>query len=189
MDTNQTTQTPSTPAEKSVQPDPDAPRVYVGTYGKYNSGSIEGKWLDLEDYSDKDEFLEACAELHKDEHDPEFMFQDYKNIPEGMISESHIESETWDWLNLDDDDKELLAVYKSLGFGGDESIKSARDAFYGRYDDEEDFAYQYVEDTGMLHDVPDNVKNYFDYEAFGRDLLMDFSTVEHNGQTWVFTHH
>lgn len=35
-------------------------RVYVGTYNKYNNGSLFGKWLDLSDYSDKDEFLEAC---------------------------------------------------------------------------------------------------------------------------------
>lgn len=34
-------------------------RVYVGTYNKYNSGSLFGKWLDLSDYSDKDEFMEA----------------------------------------------------------------------------------------------------------------------------------
>ena len=43
-------------------------RVYVGTYNKYNNGSLFGKWLDLSDYSDKDEFMEACRELHKDEH-------------------------------------------------------------------------------------------------------------------------
>ena len=27
-------------------------RVYVGTYNKYNSGALFGKWLDLSDYSD-----------------------------------------------------------------------------------------------------------------------------------------
>ena len=26
-------------------------RVYVGTYGKYNNGSLFGAWLDLSDYS------------------------------------------------------------------------------------------------------------------------------------------
>lgn len=56
-------------------------RVYVGTYAKYNNGSLFGKWLDLSDYSDKEEFIEACWELHKDEEDPELMFQDYENIP------------------------------------------------------------------------------------------------------------
>ena len=39
--------------------------VYVGTYGKYNNGSLFGAWLDLSDYADKEEFYEACRELHK----------------------------------------------------------------------------------------------------------------------------
>ncbi len=28
--------------------------VYVGTYKKYNAGSLSGEWLKLEDYSSKD---------------------------------------------------------------------------------------------------------------------------------------
>lgn len=36
-------------------------RVYVGTYARYNNGSLFGKWLDLSDYSDKDEFLEGAG--------------------------------------------------------------------------------------------------------------------------------
>ena len=38
-------------------------KVYVGTYAKYNNGSLFGAWLDLSDYSDKEEFYEACREL------------------------------------------------------------------------------------------------------------------------------
>jgi len=49
-------------------------KVYVGTYHKYNNGSIDGDWLDLSEYSNKQDFLEACAELHQDENDPELMF-------------------------------------------------------------------------------------------------------------------
>ena len=47
---------------------------------KYNNGSIEGKWFDLSDFSDKDEFCEACKELHADEEAPEYMFQDWENM-------------------------------------------------------------------------------------------------------------
>ena len=36
-------------------------RVYVGTYGKYNNGSLFGAWLDLSDYSDKEDFYEAVG--------------------------------------------------------------------------------------------------------------------------------
>lgn len=55
-------------------------RVYVGTYAKYSVGSMRGKWLDLEDYADKEEFINACYELHKDEQAPELMFQDHEGV-------------------------------------------------------------------------------------------------------------
>ena len=58
--------------------------VYVGTYKKYNEGSLAGAWLELADYKSKDEFMEACKELHSDEDEPEFMYQDYNNIPDGV---------------------------------------------------------------------------------------------------------
>lgn len=62
--------------------------MQIGTYAKYNNGSIFGKWFDLSDFTDKDDFMTACAELHKDEEDPEFMFQDWENIPDDLICES-----------------------------------------------------------------------------------------------------
>ncbi|WP_317226435.1 antirestriction protein ArdA [Chryseobacterium arthrosphaerae] len=43
--------------------------IYVGTYAKYNNGSLFGKWLDLGDYSDYDELITAMYELHFDEQD------------------------------------------------------------------------------------------------------------------------
>ena len=96
-------------------------KVYVGTYGKYNIGSLSGAWLDLSDYSDKEEFYEACRELHKDEEDAEYMFQDWENVPEGLIGESWI-SENFFSLrdaveDLDDTEQEAFFVwcnYKSV---------------------------------------------------------------------------
>ncbi len=76
---------------------PEGAAVYVGTYHKYNSGSIAGAWLELADYKDKNDFIRACRELHKDERDPELMFQDYENIPSWMISESSIDAELWNY--------------------------------------------------------------------------------------------
>lgn len=68
-------------------------KLYVSTYAKYNAGRLAGKWLDLDDYTDADEFRSACLELHKDEADPELMFQDCEceyNWEEGLYSESVI---------------------------------------------------------------------------------------------------
>ncbi|WP_042938607.1 antirestriction protein ArdA, partial [Klebsiella pneumoniae] len=66
------------------------PAVYVGTYHQYNGGSIFGKWFDLTDFDDKDEFYDACRALHAAEDDPEFMFQDWEGIPSQFASESSV---------------------------------------------------------------------------------------------------
>jgi hypothetical protein len=59
-------------------------RVYVGTYKKYNEGSLAGAWLNLGDYSSYGEFLTACRKVHKNESDPEFMIQDTEDFPDGL---------------------------------------------------------------------------------------------------------
>jgi antirestriction protein len=161
-------------------------RVYVGTYGKYNNGSIRGAWLNLAHYAGKEAFLSACLELHKDENDPELMYQDWENIPDGMISESGVEDDLWDWLALDDEDKELLAVYrKDVDQTG--TLEQARDAFMGMFDSEEDWAEDYLSETGLIKDVPESLRNYIDYERYARDAGFNgMNFVQHDGKTWVF---
>lgn len=88
-------ETPKSPERGEDNPLKGA-RVYVGTYAKYNAGSLEGKWLSLEDYANKAEFIAACLKLHKDEADPELMFQDWEGVPSWMIGESHIDPEVWE---------------------------------------------------------------------------------------------
>lgn len=60
------------------------PRVYVGTWNKYNNGSIAGGWINLNDCKDYEEFLSKCHALHKRERDPEYMVQDYEDFPDGL---------------------------------------------------------------------------------------------------------
>jgi antirestriction protein len=162
-------------------------RLYVGTYAKYNSGSINGAWLNLEDYADKDAFLEACRELHKDESDPEFMFQDFEGFPRSLYSESSVSDAIWEWLELDDDDRELLAVFQE---GVDESgdIDRARDAYMGKYNTEADWAAEYLEETGGLEGVPAHLANYIDFESYARDARLggDVVFVRYEGDLWVF---
>jgi len=95
-------------AQSSVEP-----RVYVGTYAKYNDGSLKGKWLNLNDYADHEEFMEACRDLHKDENDPEIMFQDYEGFPDGYYNESSVSAKLWDWLELDDEEKLVVEAYQN----------------------------------------------------------------------------
>jgi antirestriction protein len=165
-------------------------RIYVGTYAKYNNGSIAGKWLELEDYADREDFLAACKELHRDETDPELMFQDYEGFPKALYSESSVPDELWQWLELDADDRELLEVYQdNVDDSGD--IDQAREAYAGTFDSEADWAYQYLDDTGALNEVPEYLRNYIDVEAYGRDARLggDMVFVRHKGDLWAFHNH
>ena len=151
--------------------------VYVGTYAKYNNGSIKGAWVDLSKFSDEDEFLDYCRELHKDEEDPELMYQDFEEFPKRYYSESYINSDLWEWLALDDNEKDILEAYLEC-FGYDGTIKDAMDAYVGQYNSDIDFTMEWLE---MCGDIPKNLPSiiHIDWEATARDLMMDFN--ESNG--------
>ena len=56
--------------------------------------------------------------------------------------------------------------------------------FEGRSDE---YAEEYITDSGLLDDMPENLRYYFDCEAFARDMLLsgDINEVEIMGTTYV----
>ncbi len=158
----------------------ERPAIYVGTYHKYNCGSIEGKWLHLDDYSSIEEFYAACKELHKNEEDPEFMFQDREYIPESLIGESWLSERIYDYINLDEDVKNR--------------IDAAIDAFGGHYYDDlgdlidkiDDFQFVPTEDAydHIIELYPDleNLPGFvrIDWESTERDFFNDWSEGSDN---------
>ena len=155
-------------------------KIYVGTYGKYNAGSIQGAWLDLSDYTDRDAFYEACAELHSDEEDPEFMFQDWEDIPSDMVSESGISPECWELLEAYEEfDEGAVNAYCYLF--GEWNKDEFQDNYHGEYDSWEAMAEAWLEDTGELNEIPERLRNYFDYQAYARDIRLSGEMCEHNG--------
>ncbi|EAY3097769.1 DUF1472 domain-containing protein [Salmonella enterica subsp. enterica serovar Typhimurium] len=153
-----------------------APAVYVGTWHKYNCGSIAGRWFDLTTFDDERDFFAACRALHQDEADPELMFQDYEGFPGNMASECHI---NWAWvegfrLARDEGCEEAYRLW--VEDTGETDFDTFRDAWWGEADSEEAFAVEFASDTGLLADVPETVALYFDYEAYVRDLFLDSFT-------------
>ena len=139
--------------------------VYVGTYNKYNEGSLFGKWLDMSDYDSYEDFIAACKELHKDEDEPEFMFQDFdfdsevRPLLKQLVSESHVNPQVWDVFDLDSDERTyVLATWDN--YDSDLSVKEAlekgRESYLGSYDsDPRDYVYDRLE--GCLMDLPGSV--------------------------------
>ena len=153
-----------------------APAVYVGTWHKYNCGSIAGRWFDLTTFDDERDFFAACRALHQDEADPELMFQDYEGFPGNMASECHI---NWAWIEgfrraRDEGCEEAYRLW--VDDTGETDFDTFRDAWWGEADSEEAFAVEFASDIGLLADVPETVALYFDYEAYARDLFLDSFT-------------
>ncbi len=151
------------------------PAVYVGTYHKYNCGSIFGAWLDITAFADYDEFLAVCAYLHRDEADPEFMAQDFENFPEEWYTEGFMSRDEFDkiqeFAELDEDEREAFQAFMDLKCDSDLSVDDFREAYQGEWDSEEDFARNIVEECGMLDNVPESLKDYFDFERYADELF------------------
>lgn len=151
--------------------------VYCGTYGKYNSGSLQGKWLNVEDYDSKEAFLKACGELHEDERDPELMFQDWEDIPDGLISESWISDVVFQT-------NEIKSRVEDMGL--DFSVFVEFCDYYGYT--EQDKAIKDFEDAlcfcGSLRDfveeceeIPDRLYNYINWDDLVREYSYEYDEI------------
>ena len=162
------------------------PSVYCGSYHKYNCGSLYGLWLDLTKFSDYDEFIDICRQLHADEDDPELMFQDYENFPRQLYCESCMGEEVFDkiieYADLSDSDKEAFDDY--LALGRDYDIDAFHEAYQGKFDSEADFADYIISECYDLDSMMGNLSFYFDYEKYGRDLFLDGYSMGDNGHVF-----
>lgn len=153
--------------EANEQP---TPAVYVGTYGKYNNGSLQGEWINLTDFDSKEEFLQYCRQLHSDEPDAELMFQDYEYVPRIFIDESYIDERFWDFLNDDSHDYDIKYAVANEVSDADEYFDVIDDIYvFPDCNSMSDVAYHYI-DEGIY---PQNLESYFDYESYGRDCSFD----------------
>jgi len=152
--------------------------VYIGTYAKYNAGSLFGKWLSLEDFNSKEEFLQEAVSIHKDESDPELMFQDYENIPNQLIDESWISENLWRLMELEEEEKEPFMIYvNNIGCDLDEFDQVYQDfqeCYSGNWNENwSDPRLKFAENLfDEVYEVPENIQSYIDYEKFSNDLFM-----------------
>ena len=161
------------------------PAVYCGTYHKYNCGSLRGLWVNIASFDDYDEFINFCQAIHADEDDPELMFQDYEGFPRDYYCESCMGEETFDKIleyarMCEKHGAEAIDDYIDL----DKDLADFEEAYCGEWDSEEDFARHIVDECYDLERQMGNLSQYFDYEAFARDLFMYDYTMGANGNVF-----
>ena len=159
-------------------------KIYITNLGKYNEGKLIGKWLEL---PASDEEIEKTLEAIgiSDEPDEngvyyeEYFITDYETEFDGVkvgeydsIDDLNELAEILD--DLDENEKEIVSAIMGEGYSLDNAIDKKDDVmiFYNCSNMTE-VAEQYAEEVGLLDSIPENLRYYFDFEAFGRDMSFE----------------
>ncbi|MBQ9887259.1 MAG: antirestriction protein ArdA [Lachnospiraceae bacterium] len=154
-------------------------RVYIVNLRKYNENEPTGAWFSL-----PVDFEEVKEKLGLDAEHEEYAIHDYDNWPLSRTPEYASLDELNHAADLIDalDDKyidilsELVSYYGSL----EEACESCEDdvEFYNGCDTMADVACEYASENGLLDGVPENLRDYFDYDKYGNDLEAEWYCIK-----------
>ena len=147
----------------------ETPRIYVADLEAYNNGRLVGEWLDLSDYNDADELMDAIQDVLKKSGGEEYAIHDYENFPSSMYSEymgKRDFEELYEMMELAKDNDLPLEVVQEVVSQYD---AKAVEEFYRTFDDAEDFAQELVDDLGI--ESFNNFESYLYISETDRRLL------------------
>ena len=168
--------------------------AFVTNLGKYNEGELVGEWLKLP--ADTEDVQTLLKRIGVDGRRYEEIFiTDYETEIDGLYD--HLsEYASLDELNylaslldeMEEDGKKKFEATLAYGdYTG--SLKDLINLsqnldcyeFYPDISDEDDLGRYLIDEMGSL-EVPEYLENYFDYEAYGRDVsLEDGGTFTNDG--------
>lgn len=181
-------------------------RAYVANLGKYNEGEILGEWVGfpLEDEA-REELLIRLKLAHRDDSGElvsgyqdstgaiyeEYIILDYdtdEEFPTDKLGEYESLAELNDhaerFAAFDDCEKLAFRAAVEEFCKLEEAFEKVENGDYRVYyncDSMADVAEQYADETGMLGEIPDYLRYYFDFEALGRDMEIEGTYVYIDG--------
>lgn len=165
----------------------NTPSVYVACLASYNNAILHGVWIDAT--QSEDNIMKEIWEMLDNSPEPnaeEYAIHDYEGFGSIKIHEYEAICNIVEYASFIQEHGELgLALLSDYSI--DDAQTLLEDHYQGCYDSEVDFARQLFDEC-YVHQLPDNLICYFDYEAFTRDLFIsDYFSVDSNGQTYIFS--
>lgn len=157
--------------------------IFLTNLGKYNEGELIGEWVELP-CDDFEEVLERIG--ISDEPDEygryyeEYFITDYETDVNGLkVGEYDNLDELNELAEAIEEDPERAEALIYFGYDTPDEIRDHMDDMNyitkTAWESEESaVGYYYAEELCCI-DIPENLKNYFDYEAFGRDIMIEGS--------------
>lgn len=157
-------------------------KIFISNLKEYNNGKIIGEWVSLP-CEDIEEVLEKISNSGKDE----LFISDYETDINGLKVAEYEDSLQLNEIAEEIEEMredELIAFQAYLDqYANDieqalEEVRQGNYTIYENCDNMEDVAYQAVNESGLLDGVPEQVKMYFDYEAYGRDMDINRTFIQ-----------
>ena len=165
--------------------------VWIGNLGDYNAGILRGQWFDLDDY-DLDELTAAIEELTNDGQNDYFIADSMSDFGVEVSEYESLESlyEKYDIVGNIIDEYEDYAEDIIEAFTQTISADLSNIDGYDFYIHREcykmaDVAYEYLNECGGLEEIPEHLRNYFDYEAYGRDMEIEGTFYYTGGGVYI----
>ena len=171
--------------EGKKKTDLDNPCIYVADLGAYNAGKLIGKWLDLTTFEEVDDLQNeidkiACSSGYGDE----WAIHDYSNMPSslGEYPDLNVIMEVKEAIELNS----FNSINAFLSFNDVSCLSEFDEAFQGEWSSFREYSDNMFDEL-YLHDVPEHIQNYIDYESFMHDLKYDYYEVDNPaGGVFVF---
>ncbi len=154
------------------------PRIYVACLSCYNAGHLVGAWMDA---TDAEAFDIATLEHAKDASPcEEHAIHDYEGFGAIKLDEHESLADVAKLAELLEEHGEAFAAWydNETRDLSEDLAEQFQEQYRGTWKSLEDYASEFAEDYGLLKDVPEELKYYFDFEAYGRDM-------ESNGSLWT----
>lgn len=159
--------------------------AYVTNLGRYNEGHLDGAYLKLPATTEQVQALLKQIGVDGKRYE-EIFITDYETTVAGLHSclGEHANIDELNYLaslldELDEGDLEKFEAALSYGehTGSLQALINLVQnldcyEYYPGICSEEDLGYYLVDELNALN-IPENIRNYFDYEAFGRDASLE----------------
>lgn len=168
----------------------EVPRIYVASLADYNAGNLHGLWIDLDPgmtHDDVQDQIDMMLHTNGQSIAEEWAIHDYENFDGIKIDEYETIDRIVALAEAINEHGPAFAAFSA--YTGSSDVDEFTEAYEGEYEHEEDFAYMIVDSLGLFDDCNETVQNYFDYEAFARDLFMgDYFSAPNGLGIYVFRH-
>lgn len=177
----------------------DEPAIWLGCLSCYNNGRLNGKWITAEQAQEPEaaETMNGLAKLSTIDNysasrcrkcfGDEFDVMDHQLIPRSCANAKDFYENAEQLAELHNANELDIIVSLANHLGTDTSLDDLvnyhRDNYRGEYNTLLDFAEQYADEVGDTNAVPEHMRNYIDYEYYGRELM--HSHFEEAGHYWV----